>query len=173
VTLRGVAALLLGILSLFFPAAAFLSLVILFGAFALVDGVLAFGLAPKLPGSLKYAVIARGVVSILAGSLALFVPGISAFVFVMVIAAWAVASGVLEIVMAVRMRHQLEREWLLALEGGLSIAFGVLLFLSPLAGAIVLGLWIGAYALVLGGLLIGTSLRLRRYEHEPPLAAAA
>ncbi|HEX8106086.1 MAG TPA: DUF308 domain-containing protein, partial [Kofleriaceae bacterium] len=67
---------------------------------------------------------------------------------------------------------QLESEWLLALEGALSVVFGVLLLLSPLVGAIVLGLWIGAWALVLGGMQIGTALRLRSYIHHHPELAA-
>jgi len=165
VALRGVAAILLGILSLFVPGITFLSLVILFGVFALVDGTLALGLAS---GTMRNAMIGRGLISIVAGVLALVVPGVTAFALLMVIAAWAVISGVLEIVMAIQLHKQFTGEWLLALEGVLSIAFGVLLFMSPLAGAIVLGLWVGAYALVLGGMYVGSALRLRRYIKEHP-----
>jgi uncharacterized membrane protein HdeD (DUF308 family) len=91
----------------------------------------------------------------------------------MVIAAWAIISGILEIVMAVRIRKEIKGEWLLALEGVLSIVFGVLLSIAPLAGAIVLGLWVGAYALVLGGMLIASAFRLRRHVREHPEMAAA
>jgi uncharacterized membrane protein HdeD (DUF308 family) len=116
--------------------------------------------------------VVRGLISVAAGFVALFWPGITGFVLLLVIGAWAVTSGILEIVMAVRMRKQLEHEWLLGIEGALSIVFGVLLFLSPLAGAIVLGLWVGAYALVIGGMLIGTGFRLRSYLLAHPQAAA-
>jgi uncharacterized membrane protein HdeD (DUF308 family) len=70
------------------------------------------------------------------------------------------------------MRKQLEGEWLLGIEGVLAVAFGVLLLVSPLVGAIVLGLWIGAWALVLGGMEIGTALRLRSFVHHHPELAA-
>ena len=75
--------------------------------------------------------------------------------------------------MAIQLRKEVRREWLLALEGALSIGFGVLLVLSPLAGVIVLGLWVGVYALVLGGMLIASALRLRRDLREEPALSAA
>lgn len=163
VALRGVAAVLFGILSLAAPGVAFMSLVILFGVYALADGILAFALASRptlLPKSPMYL---RGIVSIIAGLLALIVPDITALALLVVIASWAVLSGVFEIVMAIRLRHKIEHEWLLGVEGAVAIAFGVVLLLSPLAGAIVLGLWVGAYALVLGGMMIATAFRLRSY----------
>jgi len=175
VVLRGIAAIVFGLLSLFVPGVAFLSLVLLFGIYAIIDGVLALSLGFREAAAPRGGMVVRGLVSIVAGLVALIWPGISAFVLLLVIASWAIVSGILEIVMAVRMRKQLEHEWLLGIEGGLAIAFGVLLFLSPLAGAIVLGLWVGAYALVIGGMLVGTGLRLRSYlrSHPPPAAAAA
>ena len=171
VALRGAAAILFGILSMFAPSVTFVSLVLLFGVYSIVDGVLALGLAAE-PHRPRLALIARGLVSIAAGIIALVWPGITGFALLIVIASWAIVSGVLEVVMAIQLRKEIEGEWLLALEGVLSIAFGVLLMLAPLAGAIVLGLWIGAYALVLGGMLIGTALRLRSYLHHHPELAA-
>ncbi|HEX8114040.1 MAG TPA: DUF308 domain-containing protein, partial [Kofleriaceae bacterium] len=150
IALRGLVAIAFGILAMIRPGAAFLSLVLLFGVYAIVDGVLALVLASQRVHA-RGALVARGIVSIAAGVLALEWPGITAFVLLLVIAGWAIVSGVLEIAMAIQMRKQLESEWLLALEGALSVVFGVLLLLSPLVGAIVLGLWIGAWALVLGG----------------------
>jgi uncharacterized membrane protein HdeD (DUF308 family) len=171
VGLRGIAAILFGILSVFAPGVTFVSMVFLFGVYSIVDGVLALALATK-PVQPRFALVARGLVSIVAGILALVLPGITAFALVLVIASWAIVSGILEIVMAIQMRKEIEGEWLLAVEGVLSIAFGVLLILAPLAGAIVLGLWIGAYALVLGGMLVGTAFRLRSYVHQHPELAA-
>jgi uncharacterized membrane protein HdeD (DUF308 family) len=172
VALRGAAALLFGILSVFVPGITFLSLVILFGIYAIIDGSLALALASR-PIQPRAAMVARGLVSILTGVLALMLPGITAFALILVIASWAIVSGILEIVMAVQLRKQIKGEWLLAVEGVLSIGFGVLLFVAPLAGAIVLGLWIGAYALVLGGMLIGSAFRLRSYVRAHPEFAAA
>ncbi len=172
VALRGLAAITFGILALVAPATAFLSLVILFGIFAIADGVLAFSLGGSglVPRGAMYG---RGIVSILAGVLALVLPQVTGLILLMLIAGWAIVSGIFEIAMAIRLRHQIEHEWLLGIEGGLSIVFGVMLFLSPLAGAIVLGLWVGIYALILGGMLVATGFRLRASEHAHAAPAAA
>jgi uncharacterized membrane protein HdeD (DUF308 family) len=171
VALRGLAAILFGILSMLAPGVTLASLVLLFGVYSIVDGVLALALATT-PVQRRFALIARGVVSIAAGIIALMWPGITAYALLLVIACWAIISGALEVVMAIQLRKQIEGEWLLAVEGVLSIGFGVVLMIAPLAGAIVLGLWIGVYALVLGGMLIGTALRLRSYVHQHPELAA-
>jgi uncharacterized membrane protein HdeD (DUF308 family) len=172
VALRGVAAIVFGVLALIAPTYAFLSLVILFGIFAIADGVLAFALGAT-PLVSKGAMYARGVISIAAGVIALVWPQITGLALLFVIAAWAVAAGIVEIVMAIRLRKTIEHEWLLGVEGVLSIVFGVLLFMAPLAGAIVLGLWVGIYALILGGMLVATGLRLRSAEHAPLSATPA
>jgi uncharacterized membrane protein HdeD (DUF308 family) len=101
--------------------------------------------------------------SSLAGLIALVWPAISSLALLVVIATWAIVAGVLEIAMSIR--RNIAHEWLLRIEGVLSIVFGVLLFLSPLAGAIVLGLWVGAFALVAGGMLVQTGFRLRSISH--------
>lgn len=153
--LRGLAAVLLGLLSLIAPHWTFLSLVLLFGVYAIIDGVLAFATMPR--GRSRLAHIARAVISFAAGSFALVWPGLSAFALVLTIGFWAIALGIAEVVMAVEPRKEVRGEWLLAVEGVLSRVFGALLVVSPLAGAIVIGLWIGAYALVLGGMLIASA----------------
>lgn len=161
VVLRGAAAILFGILAVFAPTAVFASLVILFGIYALVDGALVLGMGIREREYHRGAMIGRGIVSIVAGALVLAWPGISSLALLIVIASWAIVAGVFEIVMSIRLR--VPHEWLLRLEGALSIGFGVLLFLSPLAGAVVLGLWVGAYALVFGGMLVETGFRLRSH----------
>jgi uncharacterized membrane protein HdeD (DUF308 family) len=173
IALRGVAALALGIISVFVPQLTFVSLVIVFGAYALVDGVLALSLASKSMAQPRGWIIARGLVSIVAGLVALVMPGITAYALLIVIAFWAIISGISEIAMAVKYRRTIRHEWLLALEGVLSIAFGIALFVAPLAGVIVIGLWVGAYALVLGGMLIASAFRLRSASLPPALPAAA
>ncbi len=171
IALRGLVTIAFGILAIFAPGAAFISLVLLFAVYAIIDGVLALVLASRRVQP-HGALIARGIVSIAAGVVTFVWPRITAYALLLVIAAWAIASGILEIAMAIQMRKQLEGEWLLALEGVLSVAFGVLLLLSPLIGAVVLGLWIGAWALVLGGMQISSALRLRSYVHHHPELAA-
>ncbi len=168
IALRGIAALALGILSLLAPTITFLSLVIVFGIYAIIDGALALELAPP-----RGATVARGLVSIAAGLIALVWPGIGAYALLLVIAFWAIASGILELVTAVRLRKRLEHEWLLGVEGVLSLVFGIVLVLAPLAGAVVLGLWVGAYALVLGGMLLATAFRVRAYLRQHPDAMLA
>jgi uncharacterized membrane protein HdeD (DUF308 family) len=174
VALRGIAAILFGIISVIAPGITFMSLVILFGVYAIIDGALAFGLASRVPRPMRTTMIVRALISVIAGVIALILPGITAIALLLTIAAWAIVSGILEIVMAIRLRKEIRGEWLLGVEGALSIGFGVLLFLAPLAGAIVLSLWVGAYALVLGGMLIGSALRLRRQarEQHPAMSAA-
>jgi uncharacterized membrane protein HdeD (DUF308 family) len=96
------------------------------------------------------------------------VPGLTALALVWVVAAWALVTGVLEIVAAVRLRRRISNEWLLVLGGLASVIFGVLLVIAPAAGALVLVLWIGAYAVVFGGLLLALAFRLRRLRDAPP-----
>lgn len=159
-TLRGVLALGLGVLSLISPAVTFMSVVLLFGVYAIFDGVLALSMSKRTCA--RGDAISRGVVSLAAGIVTLAWPTISAFALIVVISAWAITSGFLEIVGAIRMRKYIDHEWLLVLEGALSLGFGVLLALAPLAVAKVLGLWVGAYALVLGIVLLAIAFETRR-----------
>src|SRR5262249_6669378 len=156
-------AIIFGIFAIFAPTRAFVTLVLVFGIYAIIDGVLALGLGIKEKTD-RATMILRGIVSIAAGLIALFWPHISAVALLLVIASWAIVAGILELVMAVRLRKQIEHEWLLGFEGVLSIVFGVLLILAPLAGAIVLSIWVGAYALVFGGMQIEGGLRLRAVQ---------
>ena len=110
----------------------------------------------------------EGIVSLIVGVITLLWPRISAFALVMFIAAWSIVTGIAEVLAAIRLRKHIRGEWLLALSGILSLALGVLLFLAPAAGALVLTIWIGAYAVVFGAVMVGLSLRLRSWASNHP-----
>jgi uncharacterized membrane protein HdeD (DUF308 family) len=162
--LRGVAAVLFAVLAFMWPGVTLLTLVWLFGAFALVNGILSFVLAAKAPkGYPRFgSLILGGLLGILAGLLTFVMPGITALGLLILIASWALATGILEIIAAIKLRKEIDNEWLLILAGLASVAFGVVLLLQPAAGALVLVWWIGAYAFVLGILLLVLAFRMRR-----------
>ena len=95
-------------------------------------------------------------------------PAITAFVLVCLIAAWAIVTGIFEITAAVRLRRYIEGEWLLALAGVASLVFGMLIIIAPLAGALVIAIWVGAYALVSGIMLVMLGIKLRSWGRRQP-----
>jgi uncharacterized membrane protein HdeD (DUF308 family) len=161
--LRGLVAVMFGVLAFIWPGITLLSLVFLFGVYALVNGVLSLVTAFKAPKGTanKGTLIVLGFLSIVAGLLTFFLPGITALGLVILIAAWAIASGVTEIIAAIKLRKVITNEWLLALAGVLSIAFGILLVLQPAIGALALIWWIGAWAIVMGVLLMILAFKIR------------
>jgi uncharacterized membrane protein HdeD (DUF308 family) len=164
---RGVAAIVFGILTFIAPAESLFALVLLFGAYAVVDGAFNIVAGFHRRGEPRWGwLIFQGAVSIAAGVLTFLWPGITAFALLMLIAAWALVTGVAEIAAAIRLRKAIRGEWLLALSGILSIAFGVLMFLFPGAGALAVVLWIGAYAVVFGVLLVALAFRLRSWRDQ-------
>jgi len=175
VALRGVAAVLFGLITMFQPGIGLAALVLLFGAYALADGILGVVLVIMHRNGERHwaAMLIGSILSIGAGILTFFFPGITALSLLFLIAAWAIVIGVAEIVTAVRLRKVITGEWMLGLSGVLSIAFGILLVLFPGAGALAVVLWIGAYAIVFGALLIGLGFRLRSWgQHGTPHPAA-
>ena len=172
VALRGVAAILFGVLAVLIPGITLFAIVLLFGSYALIDGGLAVvaAIRRRKGEGLWWALLLEGLVSIAAGVVAFVMPGLTALALIYVIGVWAIFTGVLEVVAAIRLRRQIQGEWWLALTGVLSIVFGGLVLLAPGAGALALVLWIGAYSIVFGILLLALAFRLRSMRDEIPLA---
>ena len=164
--LRGIAAVLFGLVALFWPGITLYVLIIFFGAYALVDGIFAIVAGVRGVGGRRWLLLAVGVLGVLAGLIAFFYPNITALVLLYVIAFWAILTGILEVVMAISLRSEIENEWLMGLSGVLSVVFGVLLAALPRVGLLSLVWLIGIYALIFGVALIVLSLRLRGHRQE-------
>jgi uncharacterized membrane protein HdeD (DUF308 family) len=171
---RGVAAVIFGILALIWPKETMIALVMLFGAYALVDGIFAVlaGIASRRYFERWWAVLLEGVVGIVIGLLTFFWPNIAALGLLYLIAAWALITGILEIVAAIQFRREISGEWAMVLSGLVSILFGVLLFVFPTAGAVSVIWMIGIYAIVFGILEIIFAFRLRSLWHDVKTASA-
>ena len=150
IALRGVAAVLFGVLAFVWPGMTLAVLVLLFGAYALVDGVLAIVVAVRGGTDHRLAMGLEGVVSVLAGLAAFVFPGLTALVLLYIIAFWAILTGVLEVVAAIRLRRAITNEWGLIIGGVLSVLFGIVLIAAPGTGALAVVLLIGAYAVLFG-----------------------
>jgi uncharacterized membrane protein HdeD (DUF308 family) len=161
--IRGLAAVIFGVLALAMPGIALVVLVFLFGAYALVDGVFALiGAVREAEAHNRWAhLLFVGIFGILVGAITFFFWQITAFALLYLIAAWAVVTGILELVGAFELRRHLPGDLWWVLAGLASIAFGVLLILRPLTGVLAVVWIIGIYAIVFGGFLIGLAFKLR------------
>lgn len=167
--LRGVLAVLFGILALVEPYAALAVLVLVFGVWAFIDGIEALALA--ISGWRSWQLVVGGLVGIAVGLFTFFRPGVTAFALYALIAAWAIARGILEIALAVELRHQIKNEVWLGLAGVASIVFGALMIILPVAGVLALAWLLGVYALVFGVLVFLVGLRLRAIGRRAPQPA--
>jgi uncharacterized membrane protein HdeD (DUF308 family) len=162
---RGALAIVFGLLAFAWPGVTLESLVLLFGIYALADGV--FSLISTLTGGRgeepMWALVLEGITGIAAGVLTFLWPGVTAFVLLMLIAAWAVVTGAFEIAAAFRLWRHVHGEWMLLFAGVLSILFGVACFASPVAGAMAVLWMIATYAIIFGITLIGLGFRLRSF----------
>lgn len=173
VALRGVVALAFGLLTLFNPAITLAALILLFGGYAIADGVFTIvsAIANRRNQPYWVALVLGGIAGIVLGFLTFLWPGVTATVLLYFIAAWAIVTGIAEIAAAIRLRHEITGEWMLILVGIVSVAFGLTLFLFPGAGALGLVLYIGAYAMMLGILMIAFAFRLRGWAKGHPSGA--
>ena len=161
--LRGLVAILFGLGALFWPGLILTVLIVFFGAYALVDGVLAVIAAFRSTdrGMRRPLLLIEGVIGILFGLVALFLPGLTALALVYIIAFWAILSGIARIAMAFMLRREIENEWSIALSGVLSVILGIVLILLPGAGLLAYTWLIGLLALALGIALIYYGFRVR------------
>ncbi|MBN1369508.1 MAG: DUF308 domain-containing protein [Dehalococcoidaceae bacterium] len=161
--LRGIAAIIFGVLALVWPALTVFSLVVLFGALAFVQGVFSITTAIIVHKKNEnwWAILLAGVAGIIIGLMTFFWPGVTALALLYLIAAWAVVTGSFEVAAAIKMRKLIKNEWLMIAGGLLSILVGVLLVLFPGAGALSVMWLIGSYAIALGVLQIVLSFRVK------------
>jgi len=164
--LRGVAAILFGLAAFMWPGLTLLVLITLFAVYAIIDGVIAVvtGLSHTHDSPRWWVFLIEGLVGIGIGVVALVWPGVTTLVILAMIAAWAILTGVLEIVAAVRLRREITNEWLLALGGFLSVGMGILLIAQPVAGTLAIIWMIGAYELVAGVVWIALGFRVKNHQ---------
>jgi uncharacterized membrane protein HdeD (DUF308 family) len=162
IAIRGLLGICFGMIALFFPGVTMLSLVLVFSAYALVDGIFAIIAAVRAAREHERwgLLVLEGIVNIVTAGIAFLWPGITVVAFVLLVAAWAILTGGLMLTAAFRLNIDHGRWWL-ALGGIVSIVYGALLIVAPLVGALVLTWWLGAYALIFGATLIVLAFRLR------------
>jgi uncharacterized membrane protein HdeD (DUF308 family) len=168
--LRGVVGILFGFLVFAYPRTAVEVFVYLFGAYALIDGVIALAFAFDVSRGRGWLLLS-GIAGIATGILTFMYPSTTAVALVYIVAAWAIITGIFEVVAAFEWRQVLADTWMLGFAGVLSIILGVLLFSSPGAGLLAWAWLIGIYAIVYGVLYIATGIRLKSFP--PPLTATS
>jgi uncharacterized membrane protein HdeD (DUF308 family) len=163
--LRGILALVFGLLCVAYPNVTLLVMKIMFGAYALLDGI--FALASSISTAEGrprwWSTILEGIVGVTLGLLILIWPGITVFGLLYLIGAWAIITGIFEITAAIRLRQHFTNEWLLILSGAASVIFGLLILVIPRAGALAVVWWIGTYAIIFGMFYVALAFRLRRW----------
>jgi len=177
IVLRGVFAVIFGVGAFIWPAITLAALVLLYGAYAVVEGVMAVAAAMigRQPGAFPWGMLLAGWASIVVGVITFLWPGLTALALLYFIAVWAVVRGIFEIIAAVQLRKEIQNEWLLGLSGLLSIVLGLFLMFAPGAGILALLWWVGATAIVFGVLTIILGFRLkgindRRSSRVQPVA---
>ena len=163
--LRGIAAIVFGVLAMLWPGITFLAFVAMFAAYALIDGVLHLTAAFRAPqGQPRWLLALQGILGIAVAALTFVWPGITALALLFLIGAWAIVGGAMRIALAIQLRKVIVGEWLLGLSGVMSIIFGVLVYVVPVAGVVGVAFMVGFYAIVLGIVMMSLAIRLRRFE---------
>lgn len=162
--LRGVLAILFGLAALFWPGMTLGVLVILFGAYVTLEGILAIVAALQHGIRDSWLVFLEGIAGVVVGLITFFWPAVTAVALLVLIAVWAIVTGILEIAAAVQLRREIVGEWVLIMTGGLSILIGILLIANPGAGILAVIVLIGVYAMLFGALLIYLGVKVRSHE---------
>lgn len=173
VALRGVLGIAFGVIALIWPDITLLSLVLLFSAYMLVDGMLAIVSAVRAArsGHRWLLLVAEGLLRIAVGVLAFLWPEITVLAFVIIVAVWSIVSGSMMVAASLRLNRAYGRGWM-GISGFVSVVFGILLIAAPPVGALILTWWIGIYAAVFGVILLVLAFRLRARRHDHPQSAA-
>lgn len=167
VVARGIAGIIFGVLALAWPGATLVSLLLVFAVFAFFEGianVISAAVGGRAGEPRWGTLLVEGILSIAVAALIVLSPARMALAMVWVLGFWAVATGALRIGAAIRLRKIIEHEWLLALDGALSIAFGLVLLFRPFIGALALVYWLGAYAIVFGVMTAIVGFRLHSHH---------
>jgi uncharacterized membrane protein HdeD (DUF308 family) len=173
--IRGLAAILFGLIALLAPGFVALWLALLFGAYALVDGVFAIvaGLRAAERHERWWPFALEGLASIVVGVIALVMPVAAALALLYFVSAWAILTGVFRISAAIRLRKEIQGEWMLILNGAFSVLLGILIVRRPAVGVVTLVWVLGAYAMVYGIMLVGVAFRLRSHGQRGGASGAA
>jgi uncharacterized membrane protein HdeD (DUF308 family) len=172
ILLRGVASIAFGTMAILWPGITIVVLVIMWGAWAFVDGIAALITAwqARDKGTPVWPLVIIGVLGLAAGVVTVVAPGVTATALLAFIAAWAIVTGLFQVVHAVRVRKAIDNEWLLILSGVLSVLIGVFILLQPASGALAIVWVIAFWSILFGVLLVGAALRLRKYGSVAPAA---
>ena len=167
IVLRGLVAIVFGALAFAWPGLTLAALILVWGGYAIADGVFALvaGFRIRDGGKPMWTLVVVGLAGIAAGLLTFMWPGMTALVLLAFIASWALATGIFQIVAAFRFRKLIQNEWLLIFSGLLSVVFGVLMLARPGAGALAVAWIIGWYAVLYGALLVMLGFRVRGILH--------
>ncbi len=168
VLIRGLAAILLGVSAVLMPGVTLMSVLFVFGAFTVGDGLMAIimGFSTHHNGRIWWEEVLLGLLAIIAGAVAALLPGVTALVLVYIIAISAIIRGVFEIAAAIQLRKVIDDEWILVLAGVVSLLFGSILLIRPGEGAIAMVILIGAYMIAVGAMIVAFSLRLRHVHQR-------
>lgn len=171
--IRGLVAIVFGLVGFFYPAATLFTLVLFYGAYALIDGVFAIVSAVRGKEGMgpRWWLAAVGVLGIVAGLVTYLMPGLTTLVLLTVIGVWALLYGITEIVGAIRLRKEIDNEWLLMMHGALAVLFGLMVLFRPGAGALALIWLIASFAFASGVLLVALAFRLKSHPVNTTLAA--
>lgn len=157
---RGIFAILFGILTFIVPTVTLAVLILLFGIWAIIDGFTHLALAFRAKGTLAWWLAFEGVIGLAAGFFAIFYPLHTGLALLYVIALWAILTGAARLVAAIRQRREEAHEWTVALSGALAIVFGAIVLIFPIVGIVAVAFAVGVYALVAGVVFLGLSMRM-------------